>query len=232
MKPCTWRKRLLRLLAIGLMAWLAGARMETAQAAVIAIPSQEAVAEVPVVARQYTVAWLTSPVRLDGHLDDWKRAGIEGARLAGAVHVQWTRGAVGNAADAATFYLGRNAEGLYLAVETTSSRPPLPRQIDVSVDTLDNDPVITAWRDVGDPRDTGRFITSVTITAAGGRVVASCTPDPATVATLMVIGGATQLIDPDAVVRMSRDFPVWARNWRRPKPGPKRPARIRPDSTC
>ncbi len=55
----------------------------------------------------------------------------------------------------------------------------------------------------------GLYVTSVTLMDASGEVVARYAPDPATVQSLMVSGGATRVMDVAAITRSIKDFPVW-----------------------
>ncbi len=55
----------------------------------------------------------------------------------------------------------------------------------------------------------GLYVTSVSIQDASGNTIASYDPDPKTVQSLMVVGGATRMIDVAAVTKMLEDFPVW-----------------------
>jgi len=136
----------------------------------IAIASQKGAEAVPVVLREYRVVKSTKPIAIDGRLDDWEAAGIEGRAISGKEHISWFEGQYGGSQDlSATFYLTRDHQFLYLAVAVTDDVPQRGDSLEVSFDTLNNDKIIREWRDVGRRYDNDDYHYVIAPTDDGGR---------------------------------------------------------------
>jgi len=126
------------------------ASIEDALDGAICIKSQEAVEHVPVVAVTSRVPWAASPVRVDGDLGEWRKSGASpSAVLAGEKHASWFKGTYGGGNDlAATLWLCRDDQYLYLALEIEDDRPPAPDRVSIAFADA-RSKLILGWRDVG-----------------------------------------------------------------------------------
>ncbi len=116
----------------------------------IFIKSQESVTAVPIRKTEHHVKWLDKGISVDGNQSDWESAGVPAVDISGTDHATWFKGRYGGADDfALKFYVARDYDNLYFAVELKDDKAPAANRVEVAF-TEANTPVISGWRDVGE----------------------------------------------------------------------------------